>query len=195
MIRSIAYKYRTALAALAAVLGAAAPAVLPAEAHAATTGRACLFLDKDGVDLGFAKAGHVAWTVKDPMRADHWIWGSFDGPRLTAPFSMGAGIGGGTWKQMRASKVLSATKYEYSRCQNTATGDIAAAQRMYKALAPTPYDVLDNNCLTGAVDILRTYSRSFTYSNLPPSSNQAPTFYFTTGLTKFGRGWEAPKPY
>ncbi|MFF5531992.1 Tat pathway signal protein [Streptomyces cinerochromogenes] len=194
---SVAPRLVSALAAAALVT---LPGVTAPAAHAATQGQVCFFLD---VDRGPGGVGHAAWSIKDTARSDHYIWGSFEGPALRHPFAMGARIAGGKWRDLTARKsILSPAKYDFYRCQRTATGDIAKAQRKYRAVARSNYDIRVNNCLTGAGEIFRAYSPAMTTRQLPNGiggrangAGLSPTYYIKTYLTSHGRGWGPVKHY
>ncbi|GAA2607344.1 Tat pathway signal protein [Streptomyces lienomycini] len=177
----------------AVLLGGATPALLPsAEADAATLGRVCLFQDKERA----GGAGHVAWAIRDPKKASHWIWGSTEGPSngtyVPAGSSNGSWIKGGTWTQLRGS--ISTGHYDNYRCINTAGGNLKAAQQMYGRMKTNGYAVLTNNCLTKSLAIFRSYSPALTSAYLPDGKSKAPNYYFTTSLNN-SRGWEKARTY
>lgn len=169
------------------------------QAHAAGRGQVCFFLDTDRA----AGAGHAGWAVKDTARADHYIWGSFEGPALQRPLSMGARLGGGSWRDLTAQgSILAASKYDFYRCQTTASGSIVNAQSRYRALARTTYDLLTNNCLTGAGEIFRAYSPAMSTRQLPNGlggrpngGGLSPTYYIKTSLTSHAKGWGPVRRY
>jgi hypothetical protein len=189
---------RTGASRLGTVLVSLSLALLPTalatpHAHAAGRGQVCFFLDTDSA----GGAGHAGWAVKDTARADHYIWGTFQGPTLKQPLAMGARIAGGAWRDLSAkSSILAPSKYDFYRCQTTASGNIAHAQRTYRALARTSYDLLTNNCLTGAGEIFRAYSPAMSTRHLPNGlggrpngGGLSPTYYIKTRLTSHASGW------
>ncbi|GAA3381272.1 hypothetical protein GCM10020367_71910 [Streptomyces sannanensis] len=189
---------RTSASRLGAALVSLSLALLPTtlatpQAHAAGRGQVCFFLDTDSA----GGAGHAGWAVKDTARADHYIWGTLQGPTMKQPLAMGTRIAGGTWRDLTAkSSIFAPSRYEFYRCQTTASGSIAHAQRTYRALARTSYDLLTNNCLTGAGEIFRAYSPAMSTRHLPDGlggrpngGGLSPTYYIKTRLTSHASGW------
>ncbi|MER5960351.1 Tat pathway signal protein [Streptomyces sp. NPDC001893] len=185
---------------VAALMGAATPVLLPAtQADAAPRGRVCLFQNQQGAN----GAGHVAWALRDPHNSAHWLWGSTDSinsaPKIDAGRRNGSWIQGGTWKEMRGEargkkKPIGLRTYDYYRCINTAGGNLAAAQKTYKHIRGNGYALLNNNCLTKALEIFRSYSSALTGAHLPSGQFKSPNYYFTTSLNK-SRGWEKARVY
>ncbi|MFJ1561297.1 Tat pathway signal protein [Streptomyces mirabilis] len=183
----------------AALLGSAAPALLPAsQAAAVPLGRVCLFQDQQGAN----GAGHVAWSIRDPKNSRHWIWGATESinnaTKIDAGRPNGSWIQGGTWTQMRGEargkKPIDLHTYDYYRCINTAGGNLAAAQKTYEHIKGNGYALLNNNCLTKALEIFRSYSPALTSARLPSGQFKSPNYYFTTSLNK-ARGWEKARVY
>ncbi|GLX41389.1 hypothetical protein Sros01_74620 [Streptomyces roseochromogenus] len=196
-----------ALAALAAaLLVTVAPAVLPATAEAATTGRVCLFLDEQGANpLDQSKGfGHTAWAIRDPKSPDHWIWGATEGFQnkfqINAGYYNGSWIEGGTWRQLRGEdptskkRKIDLIRYDSYRCVNTASGDLGAAQRTFNNMKANGYNGLYNNCLTKALAIFRMYSPALSSAHMPDGYATAPRYYFYSTLNG-ARGWEKPRQY
>ncbi|MFD7630143.1 Tat pathway signal protein [Streptomyces sp. NPDC059851] len=185
----------------AVLLGAAAPAVVPAgqaQAASAAGGRVCLFRDAEGA----RGAGHVAWAVRDPKNTRHWIWGATEnaeGDSYTeAGKPNGSWIAGGTWEALRKSlKPDGGQKkgfYDAYRCANTSGGDLRAAQRTYENMKNNGYHVTHNNCLTKAVAIFRKYSPALSSAHLPDGGATPPNRYFGAVLND-ARGWEKAHAY
>ncbi|MGV4988931.1 Tat pathway signal protein [Streptomyces sp. NRAIS3] len=184
----------------AALLGAAAPALLSAtQAEAAAGGRVCFFRDAEGA----GGLGHVAWALRDPSNSKRWIWGSTDnaeGDTYTAPGNNnGSWMKSGGWDSIRASLKpdLGHKKFLYDayRCINTAGGNVAAAQRTFRAMRDNGYQIGYNNCLTKAISIFRAYSPALSRTHLPNGGGTPPNSYFGPILTKHARGWEMPHTY
>ncbi|MFC9926881.1 Tat pathway signal protein [Streptomyces sp. NPDC127190] len=203
MTRSTTRKHRTVLTLLAAVLTAtAAPLVTPATAEAATGGRVCLFLDKEGARIAGRTYGHVAWSIRDPRNTNHWIWGATEGYKgklhIAAGDYNGSWIKGGTWDGLRRSIKRDghhrAGYYDAYRCINTASGDLKAAQRTFDNMKNNGYDIGFNNCLTKSIAIFRKYSPALSSKNLPDGQTVPPRNYFATTLDN-ARGWEKARTY
>ncbi|MCG5117310.1 Tat pathway signal protein [Streptomyces albidoflavus] len=201
-------KHRTVLTLLTAVLSATAvPMVAPGTAEAATGGRVCLFLDKEGAPFAGRTYGHVAWAIRDPKNTNHWIWGATEnaeGDSYTAPGKdNGSWIKGGTWDDPRTVNLRESIKrdgrhrkgyYDAYRCINTAGGDLKAAQRTFNNMKNNGYQILHNNCLTKAISIFRKYSPALSSSHLPDGDSTPPRNYFKTTLDN-ARGWEKARTY
>ncbi|MCX5398947.1 Tat pathway signal protein [Streptomyces sp. NBC_00102] len=180
----------------------AVPLIAPAAADAATGGRACLFLDKEGARFAGRTYGHVAWAIRDPKHAEHWIWGATEGYRgkavIAAGSENGSWIKGGSWNDLRASLRRDgrhrAGYYDAYRCINTAGGDLKAAQRTFRTGKSSGYNVGLNNCLTKSIAIFRTYSPALSTKHLPKGEVVPPRNYFATSLDN-ARGWEKARTY
>lgn len=184
----------------AAMLGAMTPALLPAaQADAAAGGRVCFFRDAEGA----GGAGHVAWALRDPRNSKRWIWGSTDNAQgdsyTPAGKNNGSWMKNGSWNDIRASLKPDPghhkNLYDAYRCINTAGGDVAAAQRTFRAMRDNGYQIAYNNCLTKAIAIFRKYSPALGSAHLPNGGATPPNSYFGPILTKHARGWETPHTY
>ncbi|MEU8433838.1 Tat pathway signal protein [Streptomyces sp. NPDC029216] len=201
MNRPTTRKHRTVLSLLAVVLSAtAAPLVAPGTAEAATGGRACLFLDKEGAPIAGRTYGHVAWAIRDPKNTSHWIWGATEGGKLhiDAGQDNGSWIKGGTWDDLRRSIKKDGHHkpgyYDAYRCINTAGGDLKAAQRTFENMKNNGYDIGFNNCLTKSIAIFRKYSPALSSKHLPDGQTTPPRNYFATTLDN-ASGWEKARTY
>ncbi|MEU2247422.1 Tat pathway signal protein [Streptomyces sp. NPDC019224] len=203
MFRSTTRKHRTVLTLLAAVLSATAvPMVAAGAAEAATGGRVCLFLDKEGAPFAGRTYGHVAWAIRDPKNTNHWIWGATEnaeGDSYTAPGkNNGSWIKGGTWDDFRNSIKRDGHHrkgfYDAYRCINTAGGDLKAAQRTFHNMKNNGYQISHNNCLTKSIAIFRKYSPALSIKHLPDGQGVPPRNYFATTLDN-ARGWEKARTY
>lgn len=196
LLRTVCKMTGTAIAgALTATCVIAAP--VPASAASAAKGRACLFLDHHGARpfprSSIIQAGHVGWAVKEPGR-DRWLWGTMNGPGGPGNGSMGGQISSGTFAQLRSSKILAHSRYEFVRCITTDGGDLSAAYNMHRRLIRTRYNLVNNNCLTAATEILRAYSSSLNYYTVPRAGGVSPTWYVKTRLNGWA-GWGPLKIY
>ncbi|EFL16623.1 hypothetical protein [Streptomyces sp. C] len=201
MNRSTTRKHRTLLTLLAAVLSATAvPMVAPGTAEAATGGRVCLFLDKEGAPIAGRTYGHVAWAIRDPKNTAHWIWGATEGGKLHIPAGADnhSWIKGGSWDDLRKSIKRDGRHrpgfYDAYRCINTAGGDLNAAQRTFRNMENNGYDIGFNNCLTKSIAIFRKYSPALSSKRLPDGQAVPPRNYFATTLDDAG-GWEKARTY
>ncbi|RZU29449.1 hypothetical protein EV284_5665 [Streptomyces sp. BK022] len=196
-------KNALAVTATAAVLATGALATASTPADAASGGRACLFLDKEGAKFAGRTYGHVAWAIRDPKNTNHWIWGTTEnaeGDSHTAPGKdNGSWIQGGTWSEMRGEtksrkRKIELARYDAFRCVYTAGGDLKAAQRTFINMKNNGYQILSNNCLTKAIAIFRKYSPALSGSHLPGGGGTPPRNYFKTTLDN-ARGWEKARTY
>ncbi|PJN30496.1 Tat pathway signal protein [Streptomyces sp. CB02959] len=191
-----------AMTATAAVLAAGALTTASTPAEAASGGRACLFLDKEGAPFAGRTYGHVAWAIRDPKNTNHWIWGATEnaeGDSYTAPGKdNGSWIKRGTWDDLRKSIKRDGRHrkgyYDAYQCINTAGGDLKAAQRTFNNMKNNGYQILHNNCLTKAIAIFRKYSPALSSSRLPDGNSTPPRNYFKTTLDT-ARGWEKARTY
>ncbi|MFJ3099682.1 Tat pathway signal protein [Streptomyces hydrogenans] len=200
MIRTKLRKSRAGKALLAAaLLGASTPALLPAApAEAAATGRVCFFKDTQGAN----GAGHIAWAVRDPRNSKRWVWGSTDnaeGDSYTAPGkNNGSWMKSGSWDDLRKSfkpdPGRTKNLYDAYRCINTARGDLAAAERTFRAIRDNGYQIAYNNCLTKSIAIFRKYSPALNSVYLPNGGATPPNQYFGKMLDN-ARGWEKAHQY
>jgi hypothetical protein len=169
-----------------------------ATAHASTNptwGRACMFNKSKDVALG---NGHVAWGIKVRGDKDHWIYGSTDGARNVTGFAWagrynGSWIKSGTWLQ--TYRAFAKRGYDRYRCVNTRDGDARAAQAMYRTQAANGFIAPGNDCLTKALDIIKSYSRILGRDPRLPDPilrTQQPNFYFLVILP--ADHWEGRRP-
>lgn len=84
--------------------------------------------------------------------------------------------------------------YDAYRCINTASGDLAAAQRTFRAMRANGYQVAYNNCLTKSIAIFRKYSPALSTVYLPNGGATLPKSYFGKVLNH-ARGWEKARQY
>ncbi|TGN74430.1 Tat pathway signal protein [Streptomyces griseoluteus] len=201
--RMIKIKSAFAVTAAAAMLAVGGLTAASAPAEAASGGRVCLFLDKEGAKFAGRTYGHVAWAIRDPKNTNHWIWGATEnaeGDSTTLPGKdNGSWIQGGTWSEMRGEtkskkRTVELARYDAYRCINTAGGDLKAAQRTFNNMQKNGYQILHNNCLTKAIAIFRKYSPALSSSHLPDGDSTPPRNYFKTTLDN-ARGWEKARTY
>ena len=177
----------------------AVPAVATASPSSSATGadlfgRACMVFAPLGADFGLLGTyGHVGWAFLTDRDSGTWIFGANEGGSQLN----GAGgpsktwIDKGNWSKLvndfsSAVDYHSAAYYLFPRCSSFAGNNSLQGYNEALSLWHKTYSFPNNDCLTNAVDILKTYGATLNASDSWPSGHWAPKDYYYNELT----GWE-----
>lgn len=150
-------------------------------ASAATPGRACLFNSPNGVSAN-GIVGHMGWAFKSGA-GDNWVYGATEGtgsPLVDAGKNTNTWQRNGTWDDVLYAFGSGINNgkgigyYTSYRCKDVRSSEPTLAYNQAITAARSGYHVLNDNCLTKAVDILRVYG----LADMHRAASTAPNSYY-----------------
>ncbi|WP_410812856.1 RICIN domain-containing protein [Micromonospora sp. 067-2] len=185
-----------AIAVAMATIGAAAAAVAVTgtPAYALGPGRACVFLEPAGAEIGTvfgpAHAGHVGWAYLIGGTST-WVYGSTENPngdmRIEPGEFNGAWSAQGDWNHVLRDftnqtyfpgtdrQPQPAHPYTRYKCRNTPTSAVGAANEQVARNASAGYMTTYNNCLDAVFRVLKVYGATM---NVDPGEAPIPNDWF-----------------
>ncbi|MEY9925827.1 opacity protein-like surface antigen [Catenulispora sp. GP43] len=163
----------------AAALAAPAASAQPVNPRSQPHGRVCLF----DAPREPADAGHIGWAYR--WSADHGQW------------DYGATVGRqngwrkhGSFAQMVSDfrKSRDGGGYTTYRCTDTLASDQRDANALVNRINGKDYNLVVDNCLTKAIQILKAYDESGGLNALPVGKWTIPNYYYAAMLDK--AGWD-----
>lgn len=173
--RRIAVAFATLLVGIVGGTGTAAAATA-ASTVTPSAGRVCLF----DAPHGAWGLGHVAWAYRWADGTDTWDYG--------------ATLQNHNWRQHGPEKQMlhdfatlgESGGYRSYRCKDTAADDQSAADKTVTAGFARRYDLIADNCLTRAIEVVKAYDGSGGLDGLDDGRFVFPNAYYNYELP----GWE-----
>jgi hypothetical protein len=179
--------------------GSACRIVLPAQTAAPDpsaqtgqdlVGRVCFVNAPSGADLGLGPWGHVGWMYLADRDYGTWNVGANEGPDGIYGSPSKTWRGGGSWDVVvnllkSAGNFHSADYYKYIRCQSVDSNNWPQAASTAATQHRAAYYVPNSDCLSNAVDVIRSYGVTDTPFWLP---EHRPNVYFSDQLDRASYG-------
>jgi hypothetical protein len=138
--------------------------------------------------IGTGPYGHVGWAYLIDRDYGPWFFGANEGALPGQPSKTWRTTG--SWSNLvatftQANNYHAASYYKYVRCQSLPVNNSNGAASVVATQQGKPYNVPKNDCLSNAVDVLRTYGGT----GLPSALNEwRPNLYFNSQLDQASYG-------
>jgi hypothetical protein len=164
-------------------------------------GRVCMINAPSGAQIGKlpVAAGHVGWAFLVDWFTGEWMYGANEGPGNVVYGNQASKTwsGQGHWADLVSSFTGAlngpggvnyyhpAGYYKTYRCESEPLNDSARATNTFVGLQDKPYNLMSNDCLTNAVEVLVADGTTGLSTNFVLPPHDLPNWYYKNDLPGF----------